>query len=185
MEKVVFFDRDGTLLRTPEDRRVDSVAKVVLFPDTVQALRLLVRHGYAGVVITNQTGIAEGRFTPEEYARISQRLLELLQPSAMHILKIYTCPHSRADGCACRKPKPTMVLDATKEFGIDPTSAYLIGDRQDDMDLGKNAGIQTVLVETGPFRVAEQPGVMRAKTLLEAAECVVRRDGVGTAIGSR
>lgn len=172
-KKIIFIDRDGTLVDPPSDQRVDSPDKLKLFPDTITALRLLAAHGYSIVIVTNQTGITEGRFTLEVYKQINKRLMELLAPSGIKVLKIYTCPHLKTDNCLCRKPRPKMVSDAVNEFNIDLSSAYMVGDRQDDVDLGRNAGVKTILVETGPFPVKSEYADVETDNLLEAAGYIV------------
>lgn len=170
--KIVLMDRDGTLIVPPEDRRVDSPEKVMLFPDTLEAMKLLANNGYKVIVVTNQSGISEGRFTSEEYSKINQHFVDLLAPSGIEILKVCTCPHRRADNCDCRKPKPTMILEAAKEFGFDPKDCFMVGDRQDDIDIAKNSGAKAVLVKTGHFPVDGADATFVAENLLEAAKFV-------------
>ncbi|HET7302726.1 MAG TPA: HAD family hydrolase [Candidatus Saccharimonadales bacterium] len=166
-------DRDGTLIVPPEDRRVDSPEKVKLFPDTLEAMKLLANNGYKVIIVTNQSGISEGRFTSEEYSKINQHFVDLLAPSGIEILKVCTCPHRRADNCECRKPKPTMILEAAKEFGFDPKDCFMVGDRQDDIDIAKNSGAKAVLVKTGDFPVDGADATFVAENLLEATEFII------------
>ena len=170
--KIVLMDRDGTLIVPPEDRRVDSPEKVKLFPDTLEAMKLLANNGYKIIVVTNQSGISEGRFTFEEYSKINQHFIDLLAPSGIEILKVCTCPHRRADNCDCRKPKPTMILGAAKEFGFDPKDCFMVGDRQDDIDIAKNSGAKSILVKTGDFPVDGADADHAAENLLEAARFI-------------
>jgi histidinol-phosphate phosphatase family protein len=171
--KVVFMDRDGTLIIPPEDRRVDSPDKLKLFPDTIAALKVLADNDFSIVIITNQTGISEGRFTAEEYEQITAKLADMIAPSGIKILKTYTCPHRRVDECDCRKPKPKMLLDAAKAFDVQLAGSYMVGDRQDDIDIGNNAGTKTILVKTGDFPVAGDDATFVADTLLDAAQYIV------------
>ena len=171
--KIVLMDRDGTLTVPPEDRRVSSPEQVELFPDVIEALKLLAEQDYKIIVITNQSGIAEGRFTQEEYEKINHRFLELLAPSGIEALKVYTCPHRRADNCNCRKPKPAMIMQAANEFTFNPKDCYMVGDRQDDIDIGKNAGTKTILVKTGDFPVSGNDATFVADDLLSAVKYIV------------
>jgi D-glycero-D-manno-heptose 1,7-bisphosphate phosphatase len=160
----------------PPDRRVDSPEKLELYPDTLDALGYLAAHDFAIIIVTNQTGIAEGRMSQGAYAHIEKRLFEMLEPSGVQILKTYTCPHSRADGCACRKPKPTMLLEAASEFGVTLEDSYMIGDRRDDIDLGISAGVKPILVETG-FQVDNTNGaIFVAASLMGAAKYIVANE---------
>jgi D-glycero-D-manno-heptose 1,7-bisphosphate phosphatase len=174
--KVVFSDRDGTLTLPPSDRRVDSPEKLELYPDTLDALGHLAAHDFAIIIVTNQTGIAEGRMSRDTYADIEERLLELLEPSGAQVLKTYTCPHSRADGCACRKPKPAMLLEAASEFGVTLEDSYMIGDRRDDIELGISAGVRPILVETGTQVDDTSGAIFVAATLMDAAKYIVAHD---------
>lgn len=166
-------DRDGTLIKPPADRRVDSPEKVRLFPDTIEALALLAKYDFKIIVVTNQTGIAEGRFTQVEYENINKRFIELLAPSKIEVLKVFTCPHSRADNCACRKPKPAMILNAAQEFSFEPKDCFMVGDRQDDIDIAKNCGARSILVKTGDFAVSGNDATFVVENLLEAAKLIV------------
>jgi D-glycero-D-manno-heptose 1,7-bisphosphate phosphatase len=174
--KVVFSDRDGTLTVPPPDRRVDSPEKLILYPDTLDALGHLAAHDFGIVIVTNQTGIAEGRMSLDTYARIEERLQEMLEPSGINILKTYTCPHNRASGCACRKPKPAMLLEAASAFSVELADSYMIGDRRDDIDLGMSAGVRPILVETGSQVDDHSGAVFVASSLMQAACYIVAHD---------
>ncbi|NPB09156.1 MAG: D-glycero-beta-D-manno-heptose 1,7-bisphosphate 7-phosphatase [Thermodesulfobacteria bacterium] len=147
MKPVVFLDRDGTIieevgyLRRPEE--------VKLLPRVPEALRLLKEAGLALVVITNQSGIARGYFDEETLARIHERLKELLAEHGVELDGIYYCPHHPEEGCSCRKPKTGLAERAAKELGLDLKRAFVVGDRDVDVALGKNLGATSVLVLTG------------------------------------
>ena len=169
--KAVFLDRDGTLnLGIPFHERVDSVDKVRLFPDTLQALQLLATLDYGVFLVTNQAGIAEGLITQDEFNAINNRLLELIAPSGSKVLKTYMCPHGEDSTCDCRKPKPELLLDAAKEFDIDLKNSWMVGDRPSDVMTGVNAGTKTILVKTGDPTVEAPEATFTASTLLEAVQ---------------
>lgn len=170
--KVVLLDRDGTIIVDPPDERVDSIAKIQLFPDTIEALAHFYEHGFVGILITNQAGIAEGRITESEFAEIHQVALDMLVPSQFQILKTYMCPHGPSDACACRKPNPKMILDAARDFGFEPSEVYMVGDRKSDIDAGRAAGTKTVLVETANVRVVVPEATYTAPNLLDAARYI-------------
>lgn len=167
--KAVFLDRDGTLIVDPPDLRVDSISDIKLFPDTIEALRQLATLDYGVILITNQASIAEGRLTEDDFWRIENKVIEMLAPSGIKILKTYFCPHSPEDNCQCRKPKPFMFLQAAKDFGIDMANSYTIGDRESDIQAGINAGTKTILVQTGNVPVTSTKATYTAANLLEAA----------------
>lgn len=171
--KFILLDRDGTVIRDPEDERVDKEEKIELFPDSIEALKLLADNDYQVILITNQAGIGEGRINEEEFQKINAKAIEMLSPSGVKILKTYFCPHTPNDGCECRKPKPTMLLEAIKEFNLDPNVVYMVGDRESDIMAGINAGLKTVLVKTANVSVEARQATYTAQNLLEVAEYIV------------
>ncbi|HEX4774605.1 MAG TPA: HAD family hydrolase [Candidatus Saccharimonadales bacterium] len=170
--KAVFLDRDGTIIVDPPDERVDTEEKIQLFPQTIEALKLLASLDYGVIIITNQAGIAEGRITEADFQRIDDKVLEMLQPSGITILKTYVCPHGPDDSCDCRKPKPTMILQAAKDFDVELTQSWMIGDNQSDIMAGVNAGTKTVLVKTANKPVESPEADYTAINLLEAIQYI-------------
>lgn len=170
--KIVFLDRDGTVIIDPEDERVDTEEKIKLFPDTIKALKYLADKDFAVILITNQAAIAEGRISLTDFDRINNKVLEMLSPSGIRILKTYVCPHGPEDKCECRKPKPTMLLEAAKEFGVDLTKSYMVGDRGSDIFAGINAGVKTILVKTANVPVDVEDATYIAPNLLDAVKYI-------------
>lgn len=173
MNKIVLLDRDGTVIVDPPDERVDKIEKIELFPDTIEALKVLADAGFSVILITNQAGIAEGRINKEEFQVINNRVLEMLQPSGVEFLETFVCPHGPNDGCECRKPKPTMILRAAEKYGIDLANTFMVGDRPGDIGAGNNAGTKTILVKTGNVDVEAPDATYTASTLLDAARYIV------------
>lgn len=176
--KAVFLDRDGTTIIDPPDERVDSIEKIKLFPDSIEALKQLAALDYGVFFITNQAGIAEGRITEEDFYKINNVVLEKLAPSGVRILKAYLCPHSPEDNCECRKPKPTLLLRAAKEFDIDLANSWLIGDHESDIMAGMNAGTKTILVQTGNTPVTSPEATHTAPHLLDAVRYIAEHSAV-------
>lgn len=173
--RAVFLDRDGTVIVDPPDERVDRLDKIQLFPDTVEALKLLASLDYGVILVTNQAGIAEGRINEAEFRVINQCVLDMLAPSGIKILKTYMCPHAPPDNCECRKPKPTMLLEAAEEFDIGLADSWMVGDRQSDILAGIAAGTKTVLVETANIPVSSAEATFTAPHLLDAIRYIVSR----------
>lgn len=169
---IVFLDRDGTLIVDPEDERVDREDKIKLFPDSIEALKYLSECGFAVILITNQASIAEGRINFQDFDKINSKVLEMLSQSGVKILKTYMCPHSPEDNCKCRKPKPTMLLEAGREFGIDLARTYMVGDRRSDVFAGINAGTKTILVKTANVPVDVNEATYTAPNLLDAVKYI-------------
>lgn len=175
--KAIFLDRDGTLNDgVPTHERVDSVNKVTLLPNTLEALRLLAKLDYRVFLVTNQAGLAEGLITREEFDAINNKLLGLIAPSGITIVQTYVCPHGEHDNCECRKPKPKLLFDAAQEHGIDLSKSWMIGDRPSDVMTGVNAGTKTILVKTGVPTVESDQATYTAPSLLEAVQYISQHD---------
>lgn len=153
MNSAIFIDRDGTIIK--ERNYTYKPDEVELLPTVAEAIKLMKDKGFKIIVVTNQSGIGRGYFSLQEFQSTNARLFELLKANSevrhrAEIDKIYFCPHRPEDNCECRKPKPGMVNQAVSEFNIDLKSSYIIGDRSEDIELGKCAGLQaTILVLTG------------------------------------
>ncbi len=170
--KAVFLDRDGSTIVDPPDLRVDSIEEIALFPQTLEALKLLATLDYVVFLVTNQAGIAEGRYDEQEFQIINNAMLDMLKPSGVHILKTYMCPHGPDDNCLCRKPKPGMLLQAAAEFDIDLAQSYMIGDRESDILAGVSAGTKTILVQTGNTPVTSPEATYIAPSIFEAIQYI-------------
>lgn len=171
----VFLDRDGTVnIGTPTYERVDSLDKVQLLPNTLKALRLLASLDYGVFFITNQAGLAEGLITQTQFDEINNKVLELITPSGIKVIKSYVCPHGESDNCECRKPKPKLLFDAAKEYDIDLEQSWMVGDRPSDVMTGVNAGVRSILVKTGVPTIESDQAVYTAPSLLEAVQYIAR-----------
>ena len=171
--KVVLLDRDGTVIVDPPDERVDREDKIQLFPDSISALKQLADNGFSVILITNQAGIAESRLNQEDFDRINAKVVEQLETSGVKIMKTYMCPHGPDDGCECRKPKPTMLLQAMKDFHLNPTEIFMAGDHRSDVLAGKNAGVRTILVRTANVQDEAPEADYQATNLTEAVDTII------------
>lgn len=145
----VFLDRDGVL--TEENGYTRSVENLKLFPYTAECIRQIHEKGYYAIVITNQSGVARGLFTEEALLEMNDYLRKQTNVDA-----IFYCPH-HPEGeiekyrrlCNCRKPETGMFEAACREFAIDIRNSYMVGDRASDILAGQNAGVKTILLESG------------------------------------
>jgi D-glycero-D-manno-heptose 1,7-bisphosphate phosphatase len=149
--RAVFLDRDGTITKEGADY-VGKVDHVVLIPRAVSALKRLQDAGYKLFIITNQSGVGRGYFTREAVESIHAHLNEHFHEAGVRLERYYVCPHHPEDNCDCRKPKPKFLLDAAREYGLDLSRCFMIGDRASDIQAGLNAGARTILVLTGVGR---------------------------------
>ncbi|HEY3517290.1 MAG TPA: HAD-IIIA family hydrolase [Gammaproteobacteria bacterium] len=154
MRRAVFLDKDGTLINDVP-YNVDPL-RVALARDAGGALRALKEHGFLLVVVSNQPGVALARFSLQALASVEFRIQELLAASSVAIDAFYYCPHlpqapnvRYAVRCLCRKPQPGLLRQAAREWQIDLTQSWLIGDILDDVEAGNRASCHTVLVDTG------------------------------------
>ena len=147
----IFLDRDGTLNEDPG--YISDPEKVVLLPETGEALSLFKKYGFLLIIISNQSGIARGMMTNKEVDAVNDKINTLLSEYKVKVDAFYYCPahpdYSSAEDCDCRKPSPKLVFEAVKEFNMDREKSYFVGDAVSDIQCGKNAGIKTILVRTG------------------------------------
>lgn len=173
--KAIFLDRDGTVnIGTPTYERVDSLDKVKLLPKTSEALKLLAKLDYGVFFVTNQAGLAEGIITQQQFNEINDKVLELIAPTGIKVIKTYVCPHGEDDDCDCRKPKPKLLLTAASEYEVDLNNSWMIGDRPSDVMTGINAGTKTILVKTGVPSVVAPEAHYTASELLDAVQFIAK-----------
>jgi heptosyltransferase-2 len=144
----IFLDRDGTTNR--DTGYIKTPEELEIFPGAVEAVARLKRAGARVVVVTNQSGVGRGLFSPEALSAIHARLRAVFEAGGAPFDGLYYCPHHPDDGCACRKPGTLMVERAVAELGVELSRAYVIGDQRRDVDLARRIGARSVLVTTGP-----------------------------------
>lgn len=152
---VVFLDRDGTL--NVELGYIADLNDLVLIPGAAEAVSRLNRLGIAAVLVTNQSGPARGYYPESHVQDLNQRLARLLAQEGASLDAIYYCPHHAqgsvpeyAIACNCRKPAVGLVERAFAELaGLDRNRAYMVGDQSTDIELARNAGLKSVMVNTG------------------------------------
>jgi D-glycero-D-manno-heptose 1,7-bisphosphate phosphatase len=178
LRRAVFLDRDGTLIQ--EAHYLSDPGGVRLLPGAAAALGRLRAAGYVLVVVTNQSGIARGLYTEDEYRRVAARLDEMLQGAGVSLDATYYCPHHPDHGapCACRKPGTGLYEAATAELGLDASASWYVGDKVSDVVPAATLGGEGVLVRTGHGRDEEQrvpPGVRVVDDLGDAATLILSR----------
>ncbi|MBM4387751.1 MAG: bifunctional histidinol-phosphatase/imidazoleglycerol-phosphate dehydratase HisB [Deltaproteobacteria bacterium] len=144
MMRVVFLDRDGTLIVEPPDKQIDSLGKLELIPGVIAGLRSLVQAGFELVMVTNQDGLGMTAFPRESFEIPQQKLLQLLEGEGIRFHSIFICPHTPADGCECRKPGIGLVTDLLSNNEVDLARSFAIGDRETDVEFAKNLGCRSV-----------------------------------------
>ncbi len=165
-QKAIFLDRDGTINKYVGFLR--NIDDFELLPGVAKAIKMINESGYLAIVVTNQPVIARGEVTVPELQLIHDKMETLLGAEGAYLDAIYYCPHHPHKGyegevpelktdCGCRKPMPGMLIKAAKDFNIDLSQSWMIGDGESDVRAGKAAGVRTALIGTeeyGQYRTA-------------------------------
>lgn len=141
----IFLDRDGTLMRDVD--YCGDPGLVEVFPEAAGALRQLKKSGYKLIIITNQSGIGRGYFTENDYRAVEREFLHQLGEGLID--DTYFCADLPGLNSPRRKPAPGMILEARRDHRLDLARSYMIGDKTSDIECGLNAGVRTILVQTG------------------------------------
>jgi D-glycero-D-manno-heptose 1,7-bisphosphate phosphatase len=159
MTRAVFLDRDGVvneIVYFPEFGILDSPLnprQFRLLPGVAEAIRAFNRLDLKVIVASNQPAIAKGKMTEEVFERVRQKMKRLLEKKGAHIDAEYYCFHHPLakdaryrDNCDCRKPKPGLILRAARDFGLDPSKCYVVGDGLMDIKAGRAVGCRSFLI---------------------------------------
>lgn len=157
-QRAIFIDRDGTI--NVSKGFISKADDLELIPGTIDAIKAINKSGALAIVITNQPVIARGECSFEELHNIHNKLKTLLGEKGAFVDDIFYCPHHPDKGfegevpelkfdCECRKPKTGMIDEAVKKYNIDLSKSYMVGDSTMDLETARNAGIKSVLVNTG------------------------------------
>ncbi len=143
----VFLDRDGTI--SEEVEYLHEPEKFKFLPNAARGIKKMQDMGYKIVIVTNQGGIGLGYFSKEDFYRVNRKMLKGFSSADVTISKIYFCPHSKSEGCNCRKPNIALINRACSDLNLDVSRSFMIGDKTSDIEAGKRAGCKTILVRTG------------------------------------
>ena len=144
MKKIIFIDRDGTIIREPRDKQIDSLEKLEFIPGIISGLALLRDAGFSLVMVSNQDGLGTKRYPKRAFQKVQQKILTLLDGEGIRFEKIFVCPHHTNDICSCRKPKTGLVDRFLKQNKIDESHSFVLGDRNTDVTFAKNIGLRSV-----------------------------------------
>lgn len=156
MEPAIFLDRDGVIIEN-RPTYVRTWSDVSIYPQALQALVRVKTSPYKIVIITNQSAVGRGLMSLEAATLINQRLVTAIEKAGGRIDGVFMCPHAPEDECACRKPKPGLLLQAAQALELDLSHSIMIGDALSDLQAAQAAGVTlTVLVRTGRGREQER-----------------------------
>jgi D-glycero-D-manno-heptose 1,7-bisphosphate phosphatase len=170
----VFLDRDGVLTEAPvvdgvpQSPRIASEMRIL--PEAGPACEALRTVGLALVCVTNQPEIARKNLDPAELEAMN----EILQ-HGLGLDEVVACPHDDADGCACRKPLPGMIVEAAERLAIDLAASFTVGDRWRDVEAGRAAGTTTVFIDRGYDEALGQEPDATLGDVQEASEWIIER----------
>lgn len=141
MQKLLFIDRDGTLIEEPSDFQVDRLQKIRLTEGVIPALLRLKQAGFQLVMVSNQDGLGTTSFPMDDFQTCHDFILALFQSQGIVFSDILICPHRAEDGCGCRKPATGLVDHYFRDGKLDTASTWVIGDRETDRQLADNLGV--------------------------------------------
>lgn len=176
--RAAFLDRDGTIIE--EVGYLGKPEQVALLPGAAEAIARLNANGLLAIVVTNQSGIARGLLTEEDYWRTERRVDELLAQGGAQLDARYFCPHlpELTGPCECRKPGSLLYREAAERFDIDLQRSWWVGDRLRDVIPAEAFGARGILVQTGTGETevsgSRAPRFSRAVDLLEAVDVILR-----------
>ncbi len=165
--KLVILDRDGVInhdsasyIKSPEEWKP--------IPGSLEAIALLNQAGYRVLVATNQSGIGRGLFDMATLNAIHDKMHRALSLVGGRVDGIFYCPHANDAGCACRKPRPGLLDEISKRFGVSLDGVPFIGDSLRDLQAGAAVGAQPVLVLTGKGKKTRKDGDLPEGTVVHA-----------------
>jgi len=188
MNKAVFLDRDGTI--NVDKHYLHKIEEFEFLPGVLKGLGMLQDAGYLLIIVTNQSGIARGYYTEEDYLVVNDWMISYLAERKINISRVYYCPHlpgaeieQYRKVCACRKPALGMYEKAVRDFNIDLSRSFAIGDKLRDCAICEKSGCRGYLIADNekPEIIAavkqrKYENIKYAADLLECAEEIIRME---------
>lgn len=173
MHKVLFLDRDGTLIEEPDDCQVDRLDKVRLVPGVISALIALGNAGFKFVIVSNQDGLGSSSYPLAAFESVQAHVLSLFNSQGIVFDEVFICPHHSSDHCDCRKPRTGLLTRFLAATNIDTAASAVIGDRDTDMQLAANLGIRGLRIGQAGEAAQQWPAI--ASELLAQSRCATVR----------
>ena len=158
--KVLFIDRDGTLVHEPDDFQVDALEKIRLVENVIPSLREMARHGYRFVMVSNQDGLGTDSFPQQQFDTCHDHIVSLFTSQGVSFDETFICPHLPDDGCECRKPRTGLLTRYLAATAIDLDGSAVIGDRESDMLLADRLGVRGLLVNSDSTATMTWPEIV-------------------------
>ena len=160
--KILFIDRDGTLIEEPQDNQVDSLAKIRLVRDVIPSLLELADNGYRFVMVSNQDGLGTESFPLGQFEACHEHVVALFESQGINFDETFICPHFANDGCDCRKPRTGLLTRFLARNNLDSAKSAVIGDRSTDLELAEKLGLRGFLVDPDASYETSWPGIVAA-----------------------
>lgn len=160
MNKILWIDRDGTIVEEPHDFTVDALDKIRWVPGVIPALLTLQAAGYRLVMVTNQDGIGSERFPKEKFTLCHEFIMHTLESQGIFFEGVLICPHTEDAGCECRKPKTKMIDNYLQGAQYDLSGSAVIGDRLTDIELARRLGVNGLRIGNGELDTVTWPQIV-------------------------
>ena len=162
--KVLFVDRDGTLIEEPPDEQVDAIEKIRFMPGVFDAMRQARAAGYKLAMVTNQDGLGSASFPQAAFDLPHQFMMDAFSSQGIEFDAVFVCPHRKSDGCDCRKPKIKLVESYVREQSVDLAASAMVGDRDTDLEFARNLGVRALRVRRHGDASETWPAILRTLT---------------------
>jgi imidazoleglycerol-phosphate dehydratase/histidinol-phosphatase len=160
--KILFIDRDGTLIEEPHDNQVDALDKIRLVRGVIPALLELADNGYRFIMVSNQDGLGTESFPAEHFDACHDHVVALFESQGITFDETFICPHFESDGCDCRKPRTGLLTRYLAGNHLDTAKSAVIGDRSTDLELAERLGLRGYLVDPDASYETSWPGIVAA-----------------------
>jgi imidazoleglycerol-phosphate dehydratase/histidinol-phosphatase len=177
-QKIIFIDRDGTIIEEPHDEQIDSLEKLRFLPGIVHGLRSLVAEGYGLVMVSNQDALGSTSYPQAAFDTVQSRVIDLLEGEGIRFQDILICPHMASDGCSCRKPQPGLVASFMENNPVDRSGSFVLGDRETDVQFARNLGVTAIRLV--PSDDTPTDADVSALSIAEACAHILRRSRTAT-----
>jgi len=178
MKKTVFFDRDGVLVRSlvrdGKPYAARTIEEFEILPESGDVTRDLAEAGFPLVVFTNQPDVGNGLVERSVVEGMNRTLQQTLPLTAIKV-----CYHSQTEGCTCRKPKPGMLIEVAREFDLDLSQSYVVGDCKSDIEAGNAAACFTIFIDRGYREQSPDNADNWVHSLAEAKNLILALEGNG------
>jgi imidazoleglycerol-phosphate dehydratase/histidinol-phosphatase len=140
-KKILFLDRDGTLVKEPGDKQIDELHKIKFCADVIPSLLQLKKEGFSFIMVSNQDGVGTPSFPQNNFQVPQDFILNVFSSQGIDFNQIFICPHKEEDKCRCRKPQSGLLDDFLRNNEIDYSQSWVIGDRDTDGEFAQNMGL--------------------------------------------